>query len=67
MLNHLKDMGKFKYSATALTNYNCIHRKIKSTLNSSKVGYHFIQNLSSSHLRVLSEIQILDYVTFCFI
>jgi hypothetical protein len=33
-----------------LTNQNCIHEEVKSTLNSGNACYHIVQNLLSSQL-----------------
>jgi hypothetical protein len=33
---------------TTVTNQNCIHKEIKSRLNSRNACYHFVQNLLSS-------------------
>jgi hypothetical protein len=41
---------KFKYLAMMVTNQNCIHEEIKSSLSLGKAGYHAVQNLLASWL-----------------
>jgi hypothetical protein len=43
-----KSVAKFKYFQTRVTNENCIHKEIKSRLNSQNASYHSVQNLLSS-------------------
>jgi hypothetical protein len=45
-----EDVAKFKYFRTKLTDQNCMHKEIKSRLNSGNAGYHSVQSLLSSHL-----------------
>jgi len=45
-----KNMAKFKYMGTTLTDQNDMHDEIKSRLNSGNACYYSIQNILSSHL-----------------
>jgi hypothetical protein len=46
----LKNVAKFRYLGTAITNQNGIQEEIKRRLNSGNACYHLVQNLLSSHL-----------------
>jgi hypothetical protein len=38
----LEDVGEFRYLGTTLTDQNCMHKEIKSRLNSGNACYHLV-------------------------
>jgi hypothetical protein len=47
---YLNKLIKYMYLGSTLTDQNCIHKEIRSRLNSGNACYHAVQNLLSSRL-----------------
>jgi hypothetical protein len=46
----IEDVERFRYLGTIPTDQNCMHKEIKSRLNSGNASYHLVQNLLPSRL-----------------
>jgi hypothetical protein len=53
-----ENVTKFRYFETTVTNQSCIHKEMKSRLNSGNACYHAVQNLLSSSLYKNAKIKI---------
>jgi len=58
-------MEQIKYLGATIVNQNFIQKEIKNRLKSGNVGYHSVQNLSSSSL-LSKNIKIMMYGTIIF-
>jgi hypothetical protein len=57
-----EDVTEFKYLGAKLTDQNCMHREIKSILNSGSAWYHSVQSLLCSCL-LCRNVKVIIYKT----